>query len=258
MKIRIRLFYLMLVSVLGFAVSLPSHADLPQTLVKVKPSIVGVGSILPTRNPSRYFYGTGFVVGDGLTVVTNVHVLPPVLDTAQLEQLVVLSGDARNPVMREAKIIALDREHDIAVLRITGEPLPALTLGDSNGVREGATVAFTGFPLGMLLGLYPATHRGVVAAITPYVVPTANSRQLEVKTIKRLARPFNVFQLDAIAYPGNSGSPMYDPETGVVYGVLNSVFVKDSKENLLKQPSGISYVIPSNFIRELLAHPPAP
>ena len=251
-----RRFPLAAIGMLAFAVSMPVRADLPQTLVKVKPAIVGVGSILPTRNPSRVFYGTGFVVGDGLTIITNVHVLPPVLDAAQLEQLVVLSGDARNPVVREAKTIALDREHDIAVLRISGEPLPALTLGDSNAVREGSTVAFTGFPLGMLLGLYPATHRGVVAAITPYVVPTANSRQLEVKTIKRLGRPFNVFQLDAIAYPGNSGSPMYDPETGVVYGVLNSVFVKESKENLLKQPSGISYVIPSNHIRELLARPP--
>jgi len=251
-----RFFSLAFIGVLAFAVSTPVRADLPQTLVKVKPSIVGVGSIQPTRNPARMFYGTGFVVGDGLTIITNVHVLPPVLDTAQLEQLVVLSGDARNPVVREAKTIALDREHDVAVLRISGEPLSALTLGDSNAVREGSTVAFTGFPLGMLLGLYPATHRGVVAAITPYVVPTANSRQLEVKTIKRLGRPFNVFQLDAIAYPGNSGSPMYDPETGVVYGVLNSVFVKESKENLLKQPSGISYVIPSNHIRELLARPP--
>ncbi|MBT9612826.1 MAG: trypsin-like peptidase domain-containing protein [Burkholderiales bacterium] len=256
MMIRNRLIFTAVVSVLVFAVSVPARADLPQTLVKVKPSVVGVGSIQPTRNPARIFYGTGFVVGDGLTVVTNVHVLPPVLETEQLEQLVVLSGDARNPVMREAKTIAIDREHDVAVLRIKGDPLPALTLGDSNAMREGSTVAFTGFPLGMLLGLYPATHRGVVAAITPYVVPTANSRQLEVKTIKRLGRPFNVFQLDAIAYPGNSGSPMYDPETGVVYGVLNSVFVKESKENLLKQPSGISYVIPSNHIRELLARPP--
>lgn len=256
MMIRNRLIFTAVLSILVFAVSMPGRADLPQTLVKVKPSIVGVGSIQPTRNPARLFYGTGFVVGDGLTVVTNVHVLPPVLETAQLEQLVVLSGDARNPVMREAKAIAIDREHDVAVLRIKGEPLPALTLGDSNAVREGSTVAFTGFPLGMLLGLYPATHRGVVAAITPYVVPTVNSRQLEVKTIKRLGRPFNVFQLDAIAYPGNSGSPMYDPETGVVYGVLNSVFVKESKENLLKQPSGISYVIPSNHIRELLGRPP--
>lgn len=255
MKIRIRLFYFGLLSVLGFAVSVPSHADLAQTVARIKPSIVGVGSVLPTRTPPRYFYGTGFVVGDGLTIVTNVHVIPAILQTENLEKLVVLSGDARNVVPREARVIALDVEHDIAILRISGEPLPALSLGDSNTIREGTTMAFTGFPLGMLLGLYPATHRGLVAAITPYVVSVHQSRQLDAKTIKRLARPFNVFQLDATAYPGNSGSPMYDPETGVVYGVLNSVFVKDSKENLLKQPSGISYVIPSNFIREVLALP---
>ena len=100
-------------------------------------------------------------------------------------------------------------------------------------------MAFTGFPLGMILGLHPATHRGIIAAITPFVSPAYNSKQLDVKAILRLNHPFDVFQLDAIAYPGNSGSPMYDPETGMVYGVVNSVFIRESKENLLKQPSEI-------------------
>ncbi len=253
MMIRPRVFLTALSWVLAWGVSAPCQADLPQTLSKIKPSIVGVGSVQPTRNPARMFYGTGFVVGDGLTVITNRHVLPPIIETAQLEKLVVFYGDANQPSVREAKAVALDQEHDLVVLRIQGEALPALILGDSNTLREGATVAFTGFPLGMVLGLYPATHRGVVAAITPYVVPALSARQLAVKNIKRLGQPFNVFQLDAIAYPGNSGSPLYDPETGVVYGVLNSVFVKESKENLLKLPSGISYAIPGNYIRELLA-----
>lgn len=235
-----------------FALSMPTRADLVQTLAKVKPSIVGVGTLLPTRNPARIFGGTGFVVGDGLTVVTNVHVLPPLLDDAQKERLVVYSGSALNPVTHEARVVARDVEHDIALLRLNGTPLPALSLGDSEQVREGATMAFTGLPLGIVLGFNPATHRGIVAAITPYVSPAYNAQQLSTKAIRRLVRPFAVFQLDAIAYPGNSGSPMYDPETGVVYGVLNSVFVKDSKENLLKQPSGITYVIPGNYIRELL------
>jgi serine protease Do len=237
------------------ALSMPAYADLAQTLAKVKPAIVAIGTILPTRSPARIFSGTGFVVGDGLTVVTNVHVLPPLLDEAQKERLVVYSGTAENPVTHAARVVARDLEHDIALLRLDGAPLPALSLGDSNTVREGATVAFTGLPLGMVLGFHPATHRGIVAAITPYVSPAYNAQQLNVKTIRRLARPYAVFQLDAIAYPGNSGSPMYDPETGVVYGVVNSVFVKESKENLLKQPSGITYVIPGNYIRELLAQP---
>ena len=170
----------------------------------------------------------------------------------------MISGTARHPDVREARAVAHDAEHDIALLRLSGAPLPALTLGDSNVVRDGASMAFTGLPLGMVYGFIPATHRGNVAAITPYVSPAYNSRQLDAKFIRRLGRPFDVFQLDAIAYPGNSGSPMYDPETGVVYGVLNSVFVKDSKENLLKQPSGITFVIPGNYIRELLTKPGLP
>ena len=240
------------------ALSMPVHADLVETLAKVKPAIVGVGSVLPTRNPARIFVGTGFVVGDGLTVVTNAHVLPALLDQAQKERLVVYSGSALKPVTHEAHVVARDVEHDIAILRLEGAPLPALQLGDSNQVREGATMAFTGLPLGMVLGFNPATHRGIVAAITPYVSPAFSSQQLDAKFIRRLARPFDVFQLDAIAYPGNSGSPMYDPDTGIVYGVLNSVFIKESKENLLKQPSGITFVIPGNYIRDLLVKPRAP
>lgn len=242
----------MLFTAITLAWSVPARADLAQTVARVKPAIVGIGTVVPTRNPARSLFGTGFVVGDGRTIVTNVHVVPSVMANPQQERLVIIAGTAAQPQVREAKPIALDPEHDIALLRIEGAPLPALTLADSDTLREGASVAFTGFPLGMLLGLHPATHRGIVSAITPFVIPTINPRQLDARTIKRMGRPFYVFQLDATAYPGNSGSPIYDPETGAVYGVLNSVFVKESRENLLKQPSGISYAIPANFIRELL------
>jgi len=61
-----------------------------------------------------------------------------------------------------------------------------------------------------------------------------------------------VFQLDATAYPGNSGSPLYAPDTGEVVGVVNMVFVKGTKEAALTQPSGISYAIPSRYLIELL------
>jgi S1-C subfamily serine protease len=70
--------------------------------------------------------------------------------------------------------------------------------------------------------------------------------------LKRLQSPYNVFQLDAIAYPGNSGSPLYDESTGKVVGILNKVFVQGSKENALSNPSGISYAIPSEHIKNLL------
>jgi S1-C subfamily serine protease len=64
--------------------------------------------------------------------------------------------------------------------------------------------------------------------------------------------PYNVFQLDAIAYPGNSGSPLYDPGSGQVVGVINSVFVKESREAVLEKPSGITFAIPARWVQQLL------
>jgi S1-C subfamily serine protease len=61
-----------------------------------------------------------------------------------------------------------------------------------------------------------------------------------------------VYQLDGTAYPGSSGSPLYDGGTGEVVGVVNMVFVKGLKENALAQPSGISYAIPVRHLRELV------
>ncbi|HFE32472.1 MAG TPA: serine protease, partial [Gammaproteobacteria bacterium] len=127
-----------------------------------------------------------------------------------------------------------------------------LQLGDSDRVREGESIAFTGFPIGAVLGLYPATHHGLVSTISPIVLPALSGRQLSVTMIKRLRDPFDIFQLDATAYPGNSGSPLFLPKTGEVVGVLNMVFIKESKESVLEKPSGISYAIPIKYLKALL------
>ena len=110
----------------------------------------------------------------------------------------------------------------------------------------------TGYPIGAVLGLYPVTHRGIVSALTAIAIPSVRQQQLDPQTVKRLRKSFKVFQLDATAYPGHSGSPLYDPESGAVYGIVSSVFVKESRENLLSDPSGITYAVTINFARALL------
>ena len=80
----------------------------------------------------------------------------------------------------------------------------------------------------------------------------ADSRQLTPALIKRLKAAYRIFQLDATAYPGNSGSPLYDEQTGQVIGVINSVFVKGTKEAAIENPSGITYAIPSQYVSALL------
>lgn len=221
-------------------------------LPRIKPSVVGIGSLHPTRNPRLRLAGTGFVVGDGLQIVTNAHVPPRMLDVEHKETLAVVIRSGDQVEIRSAEPVATDEEHDLMLLRVAGTPLPALVLGDSDKAREGQTLYFTGYPLGAILGLYPATHRAGLAAIAPVFSPPAGAKGLTGKLIRRAQEPFLMFQLDATAYPGNSGSPLYDPETGQVLGIVNSVFVKGAKENALSNPSGISYAIPARYIRMLV------
>jgi len=230
----------------------PAHADLPDTIERTQPSIVGIGTVQKTRRPPAKLVGTGFVVGDGRHVITNAHVIPKAIDTAKLEYLAVFTGKGNNPQARQAVKVKVDETHDLVLLRFEGKPLPALSLGQSSRVREGEEYAFTGFPLGVIFGLHPVTHRGIISAITPIALQANASSQLDPAQILRLRSPYNVFQLDATAYPGNSGSPLYHPETGAVVGIVNMVFVKEGRENVLAKPSGISYAIPIQYAQQLL------
>jgi serine protease Do len=226
--------------------------SLPAVIEKIKPGVVGVASYLKTRSPPAILRGTGFAVADGTHVLTNAHVLPESVAEEGSEQLALSMRESGREVLRRATKVAVDGEHDIALLKVGGKPLQPLQLGDSRKVREGELYAFTGFPIGVVLGSYPVTHRGIISAISPIVIPALTPRQLNPVMLHRLNNPYDVFQLDATAYPGNSGSPLYDLRTGTVIGIINSVYVKETKESVLEKPSGISYAIPIKYAVELL------
>jgi serine protease Do len=253
-----RVFAGILLFALAVGFAAPSRADNVATIAKVRASVVAVGTFSRTRTPQFQFLGTGFAVGDGTLIVTNAHVVPAVLDPAKMEVLAILvaspgKSGTEMAEAREAKQIAVDPGSDLAVLRILAPALPALKVRGSEAVKEGQEVLFTGYPIGAILGLYPATHRGMISAISPIAIPQAKAGELDPHTLRRIAAgPFPIFQLDATAYPGNSGSPIYDPENGDVLGVINMVFVKGTKESALTQPSGITYAVPSSHIEELL------
>ncbi|WP_260295606.1 S1 family peptidase [Sedimenticola hydrogenitrophicus] len=231
---------------------LANSAGLPDIIDRIRPGVVAVGTIMPLRRPSAQFMGTGFAIGDGRLVISNHHVIPELIDLNRKERLAVFSGRGDQAKVHPARVVKTDPDHDLVVLEISNGPLPAVPLATEETVREGESVAFTGFPIGMVLGLYPVTHRGIISAITPVVIPSNNSRSLTAKQIQRMRNRFEVYQLDGTAYPGNSGSPVYDARSGRVVGVLNSVFVKGTKETVLERPSGISYAIPIKYVHELL------
>lgn len=242
--------------ILLLACSYTAHADLSQTIKQVKPSVVAVGVAYPPKavphgkKPSTY-WGTGFAIGAGNEIVTNYHVISShEVDIAKNEKMVVFVGQGERAKAYQAVVHKVDLEHDLAILRIEGKVKP-LALANASLIDEGKEVAFTGYPLGMVLGLYPVTNKGIISAVTPVVMPAFSSKSLTAAQIKRLRSPLNVYQLDTSAYPGNSGSPLYDPETGAVIGVLNSVYVKGTKESVLENPSGISYAIPVRHVHNL-------
>jgi len=230
----------------------PAFADVANTLQFVKPGVVGVGTFNPTASPRANLRGTGFAVLDGHYVVSCAHIFTKPLDSEKKETHAVFIGRDRQMTVRQAKLIATDKSRDLALLKIEGDPLPALKLGDSNQVREGWQLYFTGYPIGSVLGLNPSTHRAGLASIIPIFTPVAAASQLNARTLQQANDAYEVFGLDAIAYPGNSGSPVWHPDTGEVLGVVNSVYVKGAKEAALSAPSGISYAIPVKYVHLLL------
>jgi len=229
-----------------------SAQTLPRVIKQIKPSIVGVGTFQSTRRPPSNLLGTGFVVADGYHIITNHHVIPAHIKTDKKEQLVIFYRQNKQVKYRKVRVLDSDKEHDLALLRIEGTKFPALKIETKRKAREGENIAFTGFPIGAVLGLFPVTHRGIISAISPVVIPAPSSSTLTVKMIERLKNPYFVYQLDATAYPGNSGSPMYASDNGKVLGVINKVFIKESKESVLQKPSGITYAVPAKYIIKLL------
>jgi S1-C subfamily serine protease len=238
-------------ALLVLVVASPAQADVADLLPAIKPGVVGVGVFAPGGGPRANLLGTGFAVLDGHYVVSCAHVFEKPLDTEKKETYAVFIGRDRQVAVRPAQLVARDAARDLALLKIA-EPLPPLRLGDSTRVREGWQLYFTGYPIGSVLGLNPSTHRAGLAAIIPIFTPLQHASQLTARALRQAQQPYEVFELDAVAYPGNSGSPVWHPDTGEVLGVVNSVYVKGAKEAALTAPSGISYAIPARYVQQLL------
>lgn len=249
-----RFFQAMGLWALGLILASPAWSGLAETVVRVKPAVVLVGTFKTTESPRFLLRGAGFLVGRGDLVVTNAHVLPAGLDRPDAPSLVVqLRVGQGEWQMRTATVLETDAAHDLTLLRIEGIPGPPLRIGDSRRVREGDDLAFMGFPIGGSLGFSHVTHRATVSTITSAALPSPSAERLREQAIRGLRNgTYDIFQLDATAYPGNSGGPLFDPDTGEVMGVMNMVLIKNTRESALTQPSGISYAIPSRYVQELV------
>ena len=251
--LRLAAAHLAALSLPGVALPALANTDVA-TLAALRPSVVPVGTYSPTAAPRFGFRGSGFVVGDGRLVVTNFHVLPRAGEPAAELSLMVLALQGRGePQPRAATLVATDRTHDLALLRIEGEPLPAAPLASEDLAPEGTPILLAGFPVGGALGFTPVMHRGMVASVTGIALPAPTAQRLSARALAQLRDgAFDIYQLDATAYPGNSGGPVVHAQTGQVMGVVNMVLIRGTRETALSNPTGITYAIPVRHVHELL------
>lgn len=232
-------------------------SDLKDLIAAVKASVCPVGLFAPTDSPRFTFRGTGFAVGDGSIVATCWHVLneQSAADRTAVRAPAVLVPDGGGGFsQRVAEVLVSDRAADLALLRVQGRPLPVLQLDAGSAPSEGSEVALIGFPIGGALGFRHVTHRGIVSAIVSSDLPAVSARQLQDASAARLrSGSFELLQLDATAYPGNSGGPLLDVQRRAVVGVVNMVLLKGNRESALSQPTGITYAVPSRHLAALLA-----
>lgn len=233
--------------------TLAAAEPLPALIARVKRSVVAVGSYGLMDTPRFGFRAAGFAVTDGLHVLTNAHVVPeetPGRIDRSIAVQVWLGDDQWQ--LRSATLLGRDLRNDLALLAIDGPALPALKLAEQDAA-EGTAIALMGFPIGNALGQVHATHRGIVSAWTAIATPAGSPAGLNARTVRQLRDgAFRVMQLDAIAYPGNSGGPVLDIETGEVVGVLQGGAIKGTKEAALTAPTGISYAVPASTAARLL------
>jgi serine protease Do len=226
-------------------------ASLVDVIKQVKPSVVAIILVQQDPRMPALLVGTGFAVADGKHIITNHHVIRDRGQSGGGQVLYALTQNGPITERRALSMKAIAPSVDLALLKLDGLPLPALKIrAEPYLAPEGTDIAMTGFPIGAVIGFHPTTSRGIVSALTPNRSPEFSSFSLDPAAIR--ATRYQTYQLDLVAYPGNSGGPLYDATSGELIGVVNSTFIKSTKEKVLSEPSGISYAIPSGFVRQIL------
>jgi serine protease Do len=175
--------------------------------------------------------GSGVLLSADGYIITNSHVVE---NGRRIQVKIASSKEAqqgRTSVIKPegktvlATVVGVDRESDLAVLKIEAKGLPFLQLGDSDALRQGQLVMAFGNPL----GLESSVSMGVVSSVARQIKPDD---------------PMVYVQTDAPINPGNSGGPLIDSE-GRVMGI-NTFILSQSGGS-----EGIGFAVPSNIVHSI-------
>lgn len=136
---------------------------------------------------------------------------------------------------------------DVAFVHVKARGLQALEIADDHIIVEGTELATAGFPMGTdalvapgyVHQVTPTLQRGIISAVLPFACESPHA-----------------FTLNVMTQGGASGSPVFDPQTarvaGVLYAGLEDIGVTKGKD-VYRLPTNISYVVPSHVLRNSLA-----
>lgn len=185
--------------------------------------VVGISSEITYTNffgmsSTSAVSGSGFVLTADGYVLTNFHVIEtPLKNNADITVML------HDGTKYTASVVGYEQENDVAVLKIEGENLPHVTIGDSDDMNVGDEVYAVGNPLGELEFSMTTGH---VSAKDRLISTESNSE------------PINMFQFDAAVNSGNSGGPVFNSK-GEVVGVVTAKYSSSGVE-------GLSFAIPIN------------
>jgi serine protease Do len=163
--------------------------------------------------------GSGVIVDSKGYIVTNRHVVEKA-DRIRVK----LQDESPAAPGHDAKVIGMDQETDLAVIKIDlDHPLPAAKLGNSDGMEVGDWVLAIGSPF----GLQETVTAGIVSAKGRNIVP---NRQFQ-----------SFIQTDAAINPGNSGGPLVNM-AGEVIGINTAILTETSSY------AGVGFAMPSNTV----------
>jgi serine protease Do len=162
--------------------------------------------------------GSGVIVDSKGYIVTNRHVVE------KADRIRVKLQDDPAGVLHDAKVVGLDQETDLAVIKIDMDrALPAAKLGNSDSMQVGDWVLAIGSPFGQM-GTVTA---GIVSAKGRNIVP---------------GRSFQSFiQTDAAINPGNSGGPLVNMDGEVI--AINTAILTETNSY-----AGVGFALPSNTV----------
>jgi S1-C subfamily serine protease len=210
--------------------SLPARAA--QVAAAVAPSVVSIKSLdsepPPVNQISDSGKGTGFVIKDDGTILTNYHIV------AGAKRIEVTFADG---MVSPAQVISAQPERDLALLQPSRIPddLPAVTMAAAGQLAPGDLVVAVGFPFAMGLSV----SAGIVSGLDrTFTIPGR-------KPLKGL------IQFDAAVNPGSSGGPLLN-QNGEVVGVVTALFTPSPDGTF----AGIGFAITMDSAANAVGIPP--